>query len=90
MKCRKTENNNQGDTMSTTKFKTLFTVYFSAQNATNQWVPGWITSIQVRKTPSGGYLKRKMVSNGRHHSVGPAERITEAEAMHLLATAKKR
>jgi len=91
MKCRKAENNNQGNKMSTTsKFKTLFSVCFSAQNGPDQRASGWITSIQVRRTPSGGYLKRKMDSNGKYNSVGPPERITEEEAMRLLALASKR
>ena len=68
----------------TTRFKTVLTDGFNVQNGPNRAASGGVTFTQLRKTASGGYLKRKMDSNGNYHSTGPTVSITEGEANRLL------
>jgi len=74
----------------TTRFKTVLTDGFNVQNGPNRAASGCITYTQLRKTASGGFLKRMMDVNGSYHSTGPTVSITEGEANRLLDLASKR
>jgi hypothetical protein len=68
------------------QWNTYRTVGFTVQNGPNRAASGGVTHLQVRKGRAG-WMGRRVDSNGRHESHGPAHTLDEAEGEARYAEA---